>query len=89
MCGGDRLKNQAEAFEEMISEIPFRYCVGESEISIFNRGPETKPDTIFSGSKRKVITLIEEVPDNPSLSDALVKNVTGHIVRYVLQVKID
>uniref|UniRef100_K4D070 Uncharacterized protein n=1 Tax=Solanum lycopersicum TaxID=4081 RepID=K4D070_SOLLC len=89
MCGGDRLKNQVEAFEEMISEIPFRYCVGESKISILNRGPKTKPDTIFSGAKRKVITLIEEVPDNPSLSDAPVKTFTGHIVRYVLQIKMD
>lgn len=42
MCGGDRLKNQVEAFEEMISEIPFRYCVGESKISILNRGPKVE-----------------------------------------------
>uniref|UniRef100_M1DKT0 U1-type domain-containing protein n=1 Tax=Solanum tuberosum TaxID=4113 RepID=M1DKT0_SOLTU len=92
MCEADRLKKQAEAFEEMISEVPFRYRAGESKISIFNRSPKVeisqeqppdfsgvllaKPDTIFSGEKRKAITLIEEVADKPSLSSAPVKNVT-------------
>ncbi|KAG5581258.1 hypothetical protein H5410_051885 [Solanum commersonii] len=92
MCEGDGLKNQAEAFEEMISEVPFRYCAGESKISILNRSPEVeisqeqppgfskillaKPDTIFSRVKWKAITLIEEVADKPSLSSAPVKNVT-------------
>ncbi|KAK4724256.1 hypothetical protein R3W88_027035 [Solanum pinnatisectum] len=92
MCEGHRLKNQAEAFDEMISEVPFWYRAGESKISILNRRPEVeisqeqpldfsgillvKPNTIFSGAKRKAITLIEEVADKPSLSSVLVKNVT-------------
>ncbi|WMV51094.1 hypothetical protein MTR67_044479 [Solanum verrucosum] len=92
MCEGDRLKNQAEAFEEMISEVPFWYRAGESKILILNRSPEVeisqeqppgfsrillaKPDTIFSRAKWKAITLIEEVADKPSLSSAPVKNVT-------------
>ncbi|KAH0745913.1 hypothetical protein KY285_007570 [Solanum tuberosum] len=42
MCEGDRLKNQAEAFEEMISEVPFRYRAGESKISILNRSPDVE-----------------------------------------------
>ncbi|KAK6777908.1 hypothetical protein RDI58_024626 [Solanum bulbocastanum] len=37
---------------------------------------EAKPATIFFGAKRKAITLIEEVVDKPSLSSAVVKNVT-------------
>ncbi|KAH0714749.1 hypothetical protein KY284_007654 [Solanum tuberosum] len=92
MCEGDRLMNQAEAFEEMISEVPFRYRAGESKISILNRSPEVeisqeqspgfsgilmdKPDIIFYRAKRKAISLIEEVVDKPSLSSAPVKNVT-------------
>ncbi|KAK4724260.1 hypothetical protein R3W88_027039 [Solanum pinnatisectum] len=91
VCEGYTLKNQVEAFEEMISEVPFPYSAGESKISILNRSPEVeisqeqppsfseillaKPDTIFSGAKRKAITLIEEVTDKPSLSSAPVKNV--------------
>ncbi|WMV51110.1 hypothetical protein MTR67_044495 [Solanum verrucosum] len=92
MCEADRLKKQAEDFEEMISEVPFRNRAGESKISIFNRSPKVeisqeqppdfsgvllaKPDSIFFGAKRKAITLIEEVADKPSLSSAPVKNVT-------------
>ncbi|WMV51118.1 hypothetical protein MTR67_044503 [Solanum verrucosum] len=91
MCEGDRLNNQAEAFEEMILEVPFRYRSGESKFSILNRSPKVeisqeqppgfsgillaKPDTIFFGAKRKSITLIEEAADKPSLSSAPLKNV--------------
>lgn len=35
-----------------------------------------EPDTIFSRTKRKAITLTEVVTDNPSLSSPPVKNVT-------------
>ncbi|XP_019071581.1 uncharacterized protein [Solanum lycopersicum] len=91
-CGGYKLKNQAEAFEEMISEVPFWYRAGESTNSILNRSPKVeisqeqppglsvilldKHDTILSGAKRKAITLIEKVVDKPSLSSAPLKNVT-------------
>ncbi|KAG5581276.1 hypothetical protein H5410_051903 [Solanum commersonii] len=82
----------AEAFEEMISEVPFRYRARESKISILNRSPKVeisqeqppdfsgillaKLDTIFSRVKWKDINLIKEVADKPSLSSAPVKNIT-------------
>ncbi|KAH0742046.1 hypothetical protein KY290_035089 [Solanum tuberosum] len=56
MCEADRLKNQAEAFEEMISEVPFRLS-----LTLFSLA-----------AKRKAITLIEKVANKPSLSGALV-----------------
>ncbi|WMV51124.1 hypothetical protein MTR67_044509 [Solanum verrucosum] len=42
MCEGDKLKNQVEAFEEMISEVPFQYRAGESIILILNRSTEVE-----------------------------------------------
>ncbi|XP_049399884.1 uncharacterized protein LOC125863969 [Solanum stenotomum] len=84
MGGGDRLKSQAEAFEEMISEVPFRYRAGESKFSTLNRSPkveisEEQPygfsgillvrlETVSSEAKWKAIILIKEVDGKPSLS---------------------
>ncbi|XP_049342924.1 uncharacterized protein LOC125807252 [Solanum verrucosum] len=84
MGGGDRLKCQAEAFEEMISEVPFWYRAGESKFSTLNRSPkveisEEQPpgfsgillvclETVSSEAKWKAIILIEEVAGKPSLS---------------------
>ncbi|KAH0677046.1 hypothetical protein KY290_026810 [Solanum tuberosum] len=74
------------------SEVPFCHRVVEPIISTVNQSPKVeilqvqppgvgglllaKPDTIFSGPKRKAITLIEAVADKASLSSAPVKIVT-------------
>uniref|UniRef100_M1D902 C2H2-type domain-containing protein n=1 Tax=Solanum tuberosum TaxID=4113 RepID=M1D902_SOLTU len=42
MGGGDRLKSQAEAFEEMISKVPFQYRARESKFSTLNRSPKVE-----------------------------------------------
>ncbi|KAG5581262.1 hypothetical protein H5410_051889 [Solanum commersonii] len=77
VCEGDKLKNQVEAFEEMILEIhkPFTRCLNFLEVLILAL-IQAKPDTIFSRAKRKDIMLIEEVSDKPSLSSAPLKNLT-------------
>ncbi|KAG5581286.1 hypothetical protein H5410_051913 [Solanum commersonii] len=72
MCEGDRLKNQAEAFEEMISEVPFQYRVGESKILILNQSPEVE----ISQEQTPGFSGILLVADKPSLSSGPLKNVT-------------
>ncbi|KAH0677044.1 hypothetical protein KY290_025981 [Solanum tuberosum] len=90
MGGGDRLKSQAEAFEEMISKVPFQYRARESKFSTLNRSPKVeiseeqppgfsgillaKPEKVSSGAKRKAIIIIEEVADKPSLSSVYYKS---------------
>ncbi|KAH0715789.1 hypothetical protein KY284_008694 [Solanum tuberosum] len=70
----NRSSNVAEAMMNEIEKDHIRY----KERDHCRRGcskADDKPDTIFSGAKRKAITPTEAVADKPSLSSAPVKNV--------------